>query len=92
MSGPDTIVAPATPPGASALAVIRLSGPSAFSILLQLCPSIGAVAESRKAILTMARDPETGQPLDQVVVTAFSAPGSYTGEDMVEISAMSSPV
>ena len=86
MSGPDTIVAPATPPGASALAVIRLSGPSAFSILLRLCPSIGAVAESRKAILTMARDPETGQPLDQVVVTAFSAPGSYTGEDMVEIS------
>lgn len=86
MSGPDTIVAPATPPGASALAVIRLSGPSAFPILLQLCPSIGALAESRKAILTMARDPETGQPLDQVVVTAFPGPGSYTGEDMVEIS------
>ena len=86
MAAPDTIVAPATPPGASALAVIRLSGPFALPILLRLCPSLDAQPESRRAILTTARDPDTGRPLDQVLVTAFPGPGSYTGEDMVEIS------
>ncbi|MGW8264744.1 MAG: tRNA uridine-5-carboxymethylaminomethyl(34) synthesis GTPase MnmE [Longimicrobiales bacterium] len=86
MAGPDTIVAPATPSGSSAVAVTRLSGPSAFPVLLRLCPSLEALPEPRRAVLTTARDPETGRPLDQVLVTTFPGPGSYTGEDMVEIS------
>lgn len=85
-SGPDTIVAPATPPGESALAVVRLSGPAAFPVLLRLCPSLGTLPEARKVTLTSALDPDTGALLDQVLVTAFPGPGSYTGEDMVEIS------
>ena len=86
MADPDTIVAPATPRGASALAVIRLSGPAAFPILLGLCPDLREGPEARTATLTMARDPETGQLLDQVIVTTFPGPGSYTGENLVEIS------
>jgi len=86
MAGLDTIVAPATPPGASALALIRLSGPSALPILLRLCPSLDALPEARRAVLTTVRDPDTGRALDQALVTAFPGPGSYTGEDMVEIS------
>ncbi len=82
----DTIVAPGTPPGTSALAVIRISGSLAFPVLLDLCPKLPDSPEPRKATLTKILDPETGALLDQVVVTTFPGPGSYTGEDMVEIS------
>ena len=71
MADPDTIVALGTPPGTSALAVIRLSGPSAFSALLRLCPNLDGVPPAKHATLTKAQDPETGKVLDQVVVTAF---------------------
>jgi tRNA modification GTPase len=86
MPDPDTIVAVSTPAGAGALAVIRISGPGAFSVLLGLCPGLEGTPKARTATLTRARDPDTGELLDQVLVTAFPAPGSYTGEDMVEIS------
>jgi tRNA modification GTPase len=86
MADPDTIVALGTPPGTSALAVIRLSGPSAFPALLRLCPNLDGVPSAKHATLTKAHDPETGRVLDQIVVTAFPGPGSYTGEDMVEVS------
>ncbi len=86
MAKPDTIVALGTPPGTSALAVIRLSGPDAFSVLAEICPRLSSPPEARKATLTRAVDPRTGDLLDQVVVTAYPEPGSYTGEDMVEIS------
>jgi tRNA modification GTPase len=86
MADPDTIVALGTPPGTSALAVIRLSGPTAFSALLSLCPDLDGVPSAKHATLTKALDPETGRVLDQVVVTTFPGPGSYTGEDMVEVS------
>lgn len=86
MADPDTIVALGTPPGASALAVIRLSGPTSLAILVGLCPELGPTPEARKATLARARDPDTGAVLDQVLATAFPAPASYTGEDMVEIS------
>jgi tRNA modification GTPase len=86
MADPDTIVALGTPPGTSALAVIRLSGSLAFAALLRLCPDLESVPPAKQATLTRVRDPETGTLLDQVVVTVFPGPGSYTGEDMVEVS------
>lgn len=86
MANPDTIVAMGTPPGTSALAVIRLSGPEAFTVLHQLCPELPETLESRKATLARALDPDSGKLLDQVLVTVFQGPGSYTGEDMVEVS------
>jgi tRNA modification GTPase len=80
----DSIVALATPPGRSALAVIRLSGPSAFTIaacVIQPWP-----VAPRTASLCHARDPEDGSVIDQLIVSRFIGPRSYTGEDLVEFS------
>ncbi len=81
----DTIVAAATPPGPGALAVVRISGPAAFSIRRVLAPCLRDPG-ARRAMLAGLHDPETGELLDRGIVTSFPAPASYTGEDMVEIS------
>jgi tRNA modification GTPase len=86
MATPDTIAAVGTPPGTSALAVVRLSGPEAEAIVTRLCPGLPEDLEPRRATLTRALDPATGRQLDQVVITLFPGPESYTGEDMAEIS------
>lgn len=86
MVRPDTIVALATPPGISALAVVRLSGPEAFSMVGRLCPRLPTPLPPRRPTLGWAVDPRTGERLDQVMVTAYPAPKSYTGEDVVELS------
>lgn len=86
MAQSDTIVALGTPPGTSALAVLRISGPGAFSVLARICPELSMPLEARKARVTRALDPLTGEVVDQVIVTTYPAPESYTGEDMVEIS------
>ncbi len=86
MLRPDTIVAIGTPPGPSAVALLRLSGPECLLFVRRLCPALPAHPEPRRAFLTRARDPETGEQLDRVLVTCFPGPGSYTGEDMVEVS------
>ncbi|MDX1566549.1 MAG: tRNA uridine-5-carboxymethylaminomethyl(34) synthesis GTPase MnmE [Longimicrobiales bacterium] len=90
---PDTIAALATPPGIGALAVVRISGPDAFAILESLASHSGpddggspALPEPRRATLRDIRDPETEELLDRALVTVFPGPGSYTGEDVVEIS------
>ena len=81
----DTIVAAATPPGPGALAVVRVSGPGAFSIRRALAPHLRD-PDARRALLAGLHDPETGELLDRGIVTSYPAPASYTGEDMVEIS------
>lgn len=86
MVQPDTIAAIGTAPGPSALAVVRLSGPGAFSIVRLICPTLPEGPEPRSVHLARAQDPETGDSLDQVLVTLFPGPDSYTGEDMAEIS------
>lgn len=78
----DTIAAIATPPGSGAIAVIRMSGPQATEVL-QACT--GKVTEARRATLAYVRDARE-QTIDEVVVTRFAAPASYTGEDVVEFS------
>jgi len=78
----DTIVAIATAPGRSAVALIRLSGPGAFRIARN---HIDQWPETpRETQLCAVRDGET--ELDQALVTVFPAPNSFTGEDTVEIS------
>ena len=86
MANADTIVALGTPPGVAALSVIRLSGPSCAEIVRRICPGIPAEPEPRRAMLARALDPDTGASLDQVLVTVFPGPESYTGEDMAEVS------
>lgn len=85
----DTIVAIATPPGRGGIGVVRVSGPLAPSIAAQLARRARPL-EPRHA--TFARLQVSDGIADQVVLTFFPAPGSYTGEDVVEISAHGSPV
>jgi tRNA modification GTPase len=85
----STIVALSTPRGRGALAVIRLSGPEAIVIALQMS-GLDHV-EARHATLVALRRPKDNETLDQVLLTCFHAPHSLTGEDVVEISCHGSP-
>ncbi len=91
----DTIVAIATPPGRGGIGVVRISGPAALSVAGTLL-DCGAELVARHATLTVARRKPTGaaarEPIDQVIATYFPAPASYTGEDVMELSAHGSPV
>jgi tRNA modification GTPase len=88
----DTIVALATPPGRGALGVVRISGPRSVAIA-QAIAFHPRPLEPRRATLTRIRaaGPATGA-FDRVVATYFQAPHSYTGEDVVELSAHGSPI
>lgn len=79
----DTIVAVATPWAPSSIGVMRLSGPQARMIAERLC---------RRPLRNWAicrcdvRDPQSGERIDDALVSYMAAPQSYTGEDVVEIS------
>ncbi len=83
----DTIAAPATPPGHGGVAVIRISGPAAGPIGEALAPPLPA---ARVAALRTFRDGD-GAHLDQGLVLWLPAPGSYTGEDTVELHGHGGP-
>ena len=86
----DTIVAPSTPPGVSALAVVRLSGSQAFDIIDSVFPSKDLKAQASHTLhYGTLQDGE--EIIDEVVVGLFRAPRSYTKEDVVEISTHGSP-
>ncbi len=87
----DTIVALATIPGHSALGVIRLSGSQALNIASKLLdkPDFSDVS-GYTVHFAKIRD-ENKQILDEVIVTVFRSPKSFTGEDMVEFSCHGSP-
>src|SRR6187401_2220558 len=90
----DTIVAIATPAGRGALGVIRVSGPRALDIV-QTISSRRRALEPRRATLTRiatASGAASSGPADSVIATYFKAPHSYTGDDIVELSAHGSPV
>lgn len=83
----DTIAALSTAPGLGAVAVVRVSGPDAFSILRRVAPElIEGAAPARVATLARIVSPDDGTALDQALVTRFVGPDSYTGEDVVEVS------
>lgn len=86
----DTIVAPATPPGISALAIIRLSGQEAISIASKVFSRNLSEVPSHTAVFGTLKEGE--RVIDEVVVTVFRKPRSYTAEDLVEISCHGSPV
>jgi tRNA modification GTPase len=83
----DTIYAPATAAGRSAVAVVRLSGPAVRSALRELT---GGVPEPRTAALKTLRD-QGGEVIDQALVLYFQAPNSYTGEDVAELQVHGGP-
>jgi tRNA modification GTPase len=87
---PDTIVAISTPPGRGGIGIVRLSGPEARSIAEPLLKLRHPLAPGQ-ARFAEVLDTEKAT-LDEAVVTFFSAPNSYTSEDVVEIAAHGSPV
>lgn len=90
----DTIVAIATPAGRGGIGVVRLSGPDAPRIAQHLVGR-GEPFAPRHATFSRIADSHqapTTSIVDQVIVTWFSAPHSYTGDDVVEISGHGSPV
>ncbi|MBC7790416.1 MAG: tRNA uridine-5-carboxymethylaminomethyl(34) synthesis GTPase MnmE [Anaerolineae bacterium] len=80
----DTIAAISTPPGRSAIAVIRLTGPRAHEIVARVVTPWRDT--ERSAYLTALCDPVNGELIDRPLVTVYRGPASYTGEDMAEIS------
>lgn len=92
MTAGDTIVAISTPPGMGGIGVVRLSGPAAREVSSAFLRfDTGHEWLARTAELASLID-EGGSIVDQVVVTWFTAPRSYTAEDVVEISCHGSPV
>ena len=82
----DTIVAVATPHGEGGLAVIRVSGPEAFSLVEKMWrgKDLGSCGSHTAHLGLLIQ--EDGTVLDQAVATLFQAPNTFTGEDTVEIS------
>ncbi|MEO6639099.1 MAG: tRNA uridine-5-carboxymethylaminomethyl(34) synthesis GTPase MnmE [Ginsengibacter sp.] len=86
----DTIVAVATPPGIGAIGVIRVSGTKSFEIMNGLFPSKNLSNQPPNTLhVGFIWDGE--KVLDEVVVSLFKSPSSYTGEDVIEVSCHGSP-
>ena len=86
----DTIVALATAHGVSAIGVVRLSGNKAIEIANSLFPSKVLMKEAANTLhVGFLKDGE--KVLDEVVLSLFKGPRSYTGEDVIEISCHGSP-
>ncbi|MCF0215731.1 MAG: tRNA uridine-5-carboxymethylaminomethyl(34) synthesis GTPase MnmE [Fibrobacter sp.] len=89
----QTIVAPMTPSGVSAVAAIRVSGTKVRHVVHAL---FGEFAEkslqSHKAKLATAKDPGTGETIDSLLYLFFEGPNSYTGEDVLELYPHGNPL
>ncbi|SDT86526.1 tRNA modification GTPase trmE [Verrucomicrobium sp. GAS474] len=88
---PDTIIAPATPPGTSALALIRVSGPEARAVVGTLLRK-PVPWQPQRVYYRELFSPADGSLLDEVVLTFWQAPHSFTGEDLVEVSCHGNPL
>jgi tRNA modification GTPase len=86
----DTIIALATAPGIGAIAVIRLSGTQAITIVNDLFPSKD-LSQQASHTIHVGYLKENDVPLDEVVVSIYKSPRSYTSEDVIEISCHGSP-
>jgi tRNA modification GTPase len=88
-----TIAAIATPQGYGGIGVIRLSGDESVTLALRLLRNGDQVAFTpNHATFHHLINPETGATIDDVIITFFKSPHSFTGEDVVEISCHGSPV
>lgn len=81
----DTICALSTPAGSGAIGVIRLSGPDAIQILQKVFVGKDLTKQKGQS-LHFGKIEKEGENIDEVLVSLFKAPHSYTGEDVVEVS------
>ena len=88
MISQETIVALASPSGAGAIAVIRLSGAGALTIAEQVFQSVSekSLYKQKTHTIHLGHIVDEGKVFDQVLLSIFKNPHSYTGEDVVEIS------
>jgi len=88
MINQETIVALATPSGAGAIAIIRLSGNEAISVASKVFQSVSGkdLSKQKSHTIHLGHIVENTKIYDQVLVSVFKNPNSYTGEDVVEIS------
>jgi tRNA modification GTPase len=89
MNDPSTICAISTPPGTGGIAVIRVSGEQAFSVVdTFFSPYKGSIklGDQPGGTFLVGTFHTENQDIDEVVITLFRSPNSYTGEDVVEIS------
>ncbi|MEI6411370.1 MAG: tRNA uridine-5-carboxymethylaminomethyl(34) synthesis GTPase MnmE [Bacteroidota bacterium] len=87
----DTIVALATPPGIGAIAVIRLSGLGAITLTDRMFKGKKLLEQPSHTAHFGRLEDENGRMVDEVLVTLFQGPHSYTGENTVEIGCHGSP-
>lgn len=80
----DTIVAPATPPGRSALAIVRIDGPRSNAVLTAISQAV--LPAERTATLLRLND------IDECIVVRYEAPRSFTGNDLVELTLHGNPL
>lgn len=88
MENAETIAAIATPPGSGGVGIVRISGPDAFSFLLKVFKPLSDnfQIKSHRLFHGTIVDPGGDIILDEVLVSFFKKPNSYTGEDVVEIN------
>ena len=88
MINQETIVALATPSGAGAIAVIRLSGQNAISIAAEVFQSVSGkdISTQKTHTIHLGHVVDGAKTYDQVLLSLFKGPNSYTGENVVEIS------
>ena len=89
----QTIVAPMTPAGVSAVAALRVSGARVRDVVAVLFGECAAKSlEPRRASLGNARDPQGGKLIDSLLYLFFEGPNSYTGEDVLELYPHGNPL
>jgi len=87
---PDTIVAPATPPGYGGISVVRTSGSLSTKLSQQICKRRSSFSPRRPTLSSVYNT--AGEIIDNAVLTVFEGPHSYTGEDVLEISCHGNPI
>jgi tRNA modification GTPase len=84
----ETIVALATPSGAGAIAIIRLTGKNAITIAAEIFQSVSGkdITKQKTHTIHLGHIVDNGKVYDQVLLSIFKGPNSYTGENVIEIS------
>lgn len=84
----ETIVALATPSGAGAIAIIRLSGKNAITIAAEIFQSVSGkdITKQKTHTIHLGHIVDNSKVYDQVLLSIFKGPNSYTGENVIEIS------
>jgi tRNA modification GTPase len=88
----DTIIAIATPIGVGAISIVRLSGPEAFRAIDKIFTGKNPICQAKSHTIHYGHIVDNNEIIDDILVSVFRAPNSYTAEDVIEISSHGSPL